>query len=273
MISGKKAIITGADRGLGKETAALFVEKGATVVICSRNIDRLNQVREEIGSDRVFCIRADMSVKEDVDKLFDYAADKMGSIDIVVNNAGIQGPIGRFEDNDWEEWEKVIAVNLMGPAYCMKKAIGIFKAEGRGGKIINLSGGGATSGRPFFSGYATAKCGIVKLTEILAEENKEYGIDINAIAPGIMNTEMLREVVAAGKERSGSNEYDKALSMGEEGMESLKKPSELIAFLASDKSDGISGKLISAVWDGWDRDDFASVCEDRNIYTLRRVVE
>lgn len=273
MLKGKTAIITGADKGLGKHTAGLFIQNGATVVICSRNHDMLKRAAEEINSERLFICKADVSDREETDRLFAFALDKMGSLDILVNNAGIQGPIGRFDETEWEEWQNVFSVNLFGAAYCMKKAIEIFKKQGHGGKIISLSGGGATSSRPNFSGYAAAKCSLVRLTEILADENRDFGIDINSIAPGVMNTDMLKSITEAGELRSGEKEYRIAAGQIEGDLTSLVKPAQLIEFLASDTSDGITGKLISAVWDDWDKDTFIEKCSDKNIYTLRRTTE
>ena len=273
MLKGKKALITGAGRGLGRYTAEVFIKNHASVVICSRNEEELKAAVTAAGGESIYYCTADMGKTEDIDRLYDFALDKLGGIDIVVNNAGIQGPIGRFEENDWEEWLNVFDVNLFGTAYSMRRAIGVFKDQNSRGKIINLSGGGATSSRPNFSGYATAKCALVRLTEVLADENREFGIDINSIAPGVMNTDMLKLITAAGKEKSGEREYGIAAGQTEGDLTSLIKPAQLITFLASDRSNGISGKLISAVWDGWDKDDFKEICADKDIFTLRRTIE
>ncbi|MCR5356453.1 MAG: SDR family oxidoreductase [Lachnospiraceae bacterium] len=273
MLKSKRALITGAGRGLGRYTAGVFIKNHASVVICSRNEEELKAAAEEAGGENIYCIKADMGKTEDIDRLYDFALDKLGGLDIVVNNAGIQGPIGPFEENDWNDWMDVFNVNLFGTAYSMKKAIEIFKDQKSRGKIINLSGGGATSSRPNFSGYAAAKCALVRLTEVVADENRDAGIDINSIAPGVMNTDMLKLITAAGKDQSGEREYNIAAGQKEGDLTSLVKPAQLITFLASDRSDGISGKLISAVWDGWDKDDFARICSDKDIYTLRRTIE
>ncbi len=272
MLRSKTAIITGADQGLGKYTARLFIQYGASVVICSRNLKLLEEVAEELNSEKLFFFQADISNCIDVDRLFDFALSKLGTLDIVVNNAAIQGPIGRFDETIWDDWRNVLEVNLFGSAYCMKKAIEIFRKQGCKGKIINLSGGGATSSRPNFSGYAVAKCGLVRLTEILADENREYGIDINSVAPGVMKTGMLQTILDAGRDCAGELEFDKAYRSLNEDDTSMVEPAELVVFLASNKSNGLSGKLISAMWDAWSQDDFISKCTDENIFTLRRVV-
>ncbi len=273
MLKDRTALITGADRGLGRYTAEVFIRNRAKVVICSRNMDRLKEAALQIGSDNIICVQADISSKDEVDRLFDKIIAELGHLDILVNNAGIQGPIGRFEDIDWEKWLQVFDINLFGTAYCMRKAIELFKKQGSKGKIINISGGGATSSRPNFSGYAASKCAVVRLTEILADENREYNIDINAVAPGIMNTDMLSEIVSSGEAQAGRGEYRKAVDVIGSDNHSLDKPAELITYLASDSSDGISGKIISAVWDEWNEENFRQNSENRDMYTLRRITE
>src|SRR5690606_11210471 len=127
----------------------------------------------------------------------------------LVNNAAIQGPIGPLESNDPQQWIDTIHTNLIGPAMLCRAVLPGMKRSGYG-KIINLSGGGATSPRANVSAYAAAKTGLVRLTETLAEEVKPARIDINAIAPGAMNTRLLDEILAAGRERVGDGEYERA---------------------------------------------------------------
>ena len=284
MLRGKKALITGGDRGLGYEIAAEFLRQGADICICSRNTDALKEAMESLGHERlgeeqrILYKRADVSVTKDIDELYEFMAGKFsGDFDIVVNNAGIQGPIGSFEDNDWQEVLKVINVNLLGTMYSMKCAISMFKTMNAGGNtirdksIINISGGGATGARPFFTGYAVAKTGVVRATETLARENEPYGIRINAIAPGAMNTRMLEDILAAGE--NAGDEYQKSLRQKEDGGASMENAAGLVAYLASEKAAGVTGRLISAVWDGWkELDKHVADLEGSDLYTLRRII-
>ena len=140
-------------------------------------------------------------------------------------------------------------------------------------KIIQLSGGGATSPLPYISAYAASKAGIVRFMETLAEEVRADGIDINSIAPGALNTRLLDEVLSAGPEKVGRPFYDRALKQKADGGAPLERGAALAVFLASSGSDGITGKLISAVWDPWE--EFPMHMEDlqkTDIYTLRRIV-
>ena len=141
----------------------------------------------------------------------------------------------------------------------------------RTGKIINMSGGGAAYPRPRFSAYSASKAAVVRLTETLSEELKEFNIQVNAIAPGAVNTRMLDEVLAAGQ-HAGEKDFADAVRQKQTGEGSPDLPATLAVFLASDSSDGISGRLISAVWDDWHgMADHASDIMGSDVYTLRRV--
>ena len=141
------------------------------------------------------------------------------------------------------------------------------------GKIIQLSGGGATNPLPFISAYAASKAGIVRFMETLAEETREDHIDINSIAPGALNTRLLDEVLNAGPEKVGQAFYERAMKQKEGGGTPLKKSADLAVFLASPASDGITGKLISAVWDPWrNLSEHQQDLAHSDIYTLRRIV-
>jgi 3-oxoacyl-[acyl-carrier protein] reductase len=195
-----------------------------------------------------------------------------GRLDVLVNNAAIIGPIGALEDNDFAQWQEAIRVNLLAPVALCRLAVQWMKKE-RAGSIINISGGGATSPRPFFTAYGTAKAGLVRFTETLAVETAGYGIRVNAIAPGAMNTEMHDAVLRAGPERVGKAEYRKAVEQAERGGTSPETPADLAVFLASDEAAGITGRLISAVWDRWrNLAERAGELAKSDVYTLRRIV-
>ena len=284
MLKGKKALITGGDRGLGYEIAAEFLRQGADICICSRNADAIKEAAVSLRHERqdkeqrILYKKADVSVTKDLDELYKYIFEEFsGDFDTVVNNAGIQGPIGSFEDNEWQEILNVINVNLLGTMYSMKCAIGMFKsmhADGtpvRDRSIINISGGGATGARPYFTGYAVAKTGVVRATETLAKENEAYGIRINAIAPGAMNTRMLEDILNAGE--NAGDEYRRSLRQKENGGASMENAAGLVAYLASEKAAGVTGRLISAVWDDWkELDKHACDLNGSDLYTLRRII-
>ena len=283
MLNGRKTIITGGDRGFGFAIASEFVKQGADICICSRNEEALAEAAARLSDlagsgQRVIYKKADIADTADTDSLFAFALSEFGGgLDAVVNNAGIQGPIGRFEENDWDEVLQVIRVNLLGTMYSIRKAISVFKeavkkdGSGKDKSIVNISGGGATGARPYFMGYAVAKTGVVRATETAAAEAAEFGIRVNAIAPGAMNTRMLEEILGAGEKAGG--EYGKSLKQKENGGASMEKAARLAAFLASEEASGITGRLISAVWDRWDQlESHAEELKESDIYTLRRII-
>jgi NAD(P)-dependent dehydrogenase (short-subunit alcohol dehydrogenase family) len=277
LLEDRTTIVTGANQGLGKAIAHAFVLAGANVVLCAREASKLFEVQAELRSlcradQQVEVVRADISKREEVDQLVSFALAKFPQIHVLVNNAGMYGPKGPIEDVDWDEWVQAIEVNLFGSIMVARSLMPHFRAN-RYGKIIQLSGGGATAPLPFISAYAASKAGIVRFMETLAEEVKEDRIDVNSIAPGALNTRLLDEVLAAGPGRVGELFYERAVRQKIEGGVPLARGAELAVFLASTKSDGITGKLISAIWDPWEH--FPEHLDDlkkSDVYTLRRIV-
>jgi 3-oxoacyl-[acyl-carrier protein] reductase len=224
------------------------------------------------SSDAVLAIGADVTRETDVAALVAQTVAEFGGLDIVVNNAGVYGPMGPTETVDLDQWIQAIQVNLIGVLLPCRAAIPEMRARG-GGKIINLSGGGATQPMPRISAYAASKAAVVRLTETLALELAADRIDVNAIAPGALNTRLLDQVIAAGPDAVGASFFDKALAQRESGGTPLAKGAKLSVYLASAESDGITGKLISAQWDPWaSLQDHADTLRTSDIYTLRRIV-
>jgi NAD(P)-dependent dehydrogenase (short-subunit alcohol dehydrogenase family) len=275
-LAGRHALITGGSLGLGAEIAAYFVRAGASVMLCARDAAALEARREALQAlagpgQRVLAQAADVARGEDVRALFEAVERSFPRLDILVNNAGIHGPLGRLEDCDAEAWMAAVGVNLFGTMRCCQEALRMMRAAG-GGKIINLSGGGATAPMPQMSAYAASKAAVVRLTETLAVEAAGSGIDINAVAPGALMTRLLDEVIEAGPERVGAVHHQRILRVREEGGTPPAVAAGLCVFLASAASDGITGKLISAPWDKW-RDWPAHLDElaRSDAYTLRRI--
>jgi 3-oxoacyl-[acyl-carrier protein] reductase len=163
-------------------------------------------------------------------------------------------------------------INLLAPAELCKLSIMWMRQTG-GGRIVNLSGGGAAGLRPNFSAYATAKCGLVKFSETIAAEVADLGIRVNSIAPGPMNTAMLQEILNAGTEQAGAAEYEQVRKQVASGATDPQIAADLTVYLASEQSAGITGKLISALWDPWRTlHEQAAVLRSSDVYTLRRIV-
>lgn len=275
-LAGRSAIITGASLGLGAEIADRFLAEGAAVMLCARNQTELEAQRARLAAAypnaRIAAHRADVAVREDVDTLFDAAKREFGKIDIVVNNAGVYGPMGSIDTVDWDEWVQAIAINLNGLVYCSRKAVEAMKPN-RYGKIINLSGGGATNPLPGISAYAASKAAVVRFTETLALEMKEFGIDVNAVAPGALATRLTDQLIAAGPDRVGAALHERMAKLQKDGGTPLGVGASLCVYLASAESDGLTGRLIAAQWDPWPfADDIKSDIDKSDIYTLRRIV-
>lgn len=250
-LEGKVAVVTGGGRGIGWTIALAFAEEGADVVVVSRTPAEIEATAVKIRARqrRALAIPVDVSNPQDVTTMVQRTVQEFGTVHILVNNAGVQGPIGPLANNDVGQWMETIRINLIGAFLCCKAVLPVM-IEQRCGKIINLSGGGATSPRPYFTAYAASKAAVVRLTETLAEEVKEYNIQVNAIAPGAANTRMLDQVLAAG-EAAGEKALAEARRQLESGGTSPEKAAALAVYLASDESDGLTGKLIAAPHDGW----------------------
>jgi NAD(P)-dependent dehydrogenase (short-subunit alcohol dehydrogenase family) len=273
----RAAIITGASQGLGLAIARAYVDAGASVMLCARDETALARARDEVarlaGNDqRVESQAADVSDESDVRRLVEAAIAAFGHVQVLVNNAGVYGPMGSVEDVDWASWVRAIEINLYGSVLPIRAVLPHFKQHGYG-KIIQLSGGGATNPLPRITAYAAAKAAIVRLAESVAIDVKDYGIDVNSIAPGALNTRMMDELIAAGPEAVGDGFYQRMKSIAREGATPLTLGAELAVYLGSAASDGITGRLLSAVWDPWKNLQARRADLDASdIYTLRRIV-
>jgi len=247
----KKAIITGCSRGLGAAVADGMWREGADLMLVARSGAALREVRDRLAGSattqqQAHAFPADLSEPAAPQAVLAEARRLWPRVDILVNNAGIAGPIGMLADNDWSAWRDTIQVNLMAPAELCKLSIEWMRETG-GGCIVNLSGGGATGPRPNFSAYATAKCALVRFSETIAAEVTNLGIRVNCIAPGVLNTKMLQDVLRAGMKRAGATEYERVRKLVAGGASDARVAAQLIVYLVSEESAGITGKLISAV--------------------------
>jgi len=273
----RNAWITGGSQGLGEAIAESFVREGANLLICAREPVRLEAARQRLQKlagphRRVLARPCDVASEEQVNELAAFALREMGSLQILVNNAGIYGPMGPTESVPLEQWKKALEINLYGVLLPCRSVIPHFKQSGAG-KIIILSGGGATNPLPNISSYAASKAAAVRLMETLAEELRPFGVNVNAIAPGALATRLVDEVLAAGPDKVGRAFFEKNQKWKREGATPLALGADLAVYLASSASDGITGKLISAQWDPWPtlhehRDELAT----SDIYCLRRIV-
>ncbi len=277
-LKNKVVLISGANQGFGLAVAEAFLAQGAKVSLCARNQEKLIAATAELkrkfnkSEEAIFSQTADIANPISVKNWVQATHKHFGTLDILVANAGIYGPKGPIEEVDWDEWSAAIDINVKGVVLQCREVLPYFKQK-KYGKIIILSGGGATKPMPNLSAYATSKAAVVRFAETLAEELVEHHIDVNTIAPGALNTRLLDEILEAGPEKVGAQFYKQSLQQKASGGAPLEKGAALCCYLGSAASDGITGKLISAIWDPWqDLQTYKTELRQTDIYTLRRIV-
>ena len=234
-LKGQTAIVTGASRGIGKAIAVMFASEGANVVVTARTEYAIDDLAGRIvqSGRSALAVTADLSIDSDLQRIADETLVKYGRIDILVNNAGIIHPRINLVDFDFELWRNVVAVNLEAvallTALCLPSMM-----ERNYGKVINISSIGGRKGSKGRSAYRATKAALISLTESVAAETKPYGIDVNCICPGGVDTEGYREAF-----RMRGKIDDPSLMAPEE-------IAKLAVYLASDDSSSVTGAAIDA---------------------------
>lgn len=270
----KIALITGASRGFGRFCASRFWEEGYDLFLVSQSKSKLNSIKNDFlpknGQKLVF-YACDLSNIENISKLPEAFKKDFSYLNVLVNNAAVQGPIGSFLNNDFLLWENTFKVNFFAPAFLSQIMISFMKNLDNA-SIINLSGGGSTAPRPNFTAYASSKTALVRFSETLAMELKDFGIRVNCVAPGAMNTDMMGEIFDNGLINCGEKEYSIASNIIKNGGASMDNVANLLILLSGDLGKHITGKLISAVWDNWENWlNYSNQLNSSDLYTLRRI--
>lgn len=235
----KIAVVTGAAQGIGKAIAKGLAKEGASVVVVDLNVEKAKLVADQIAEEtgrRAIAIGTDVADKQSVQSMVDQAMEDFGQIDILVNNAGIirRGSLETMTDQDWHD---VVGTNLTGVYYLCRAVVPIMRGQGSG-KIVNISSvAGKTGDITSSPGYGPSKAGIDCLTKSLARELAPYGINVNAVAPHAIETEMSAE----WSEEKRKNVVS-AIPLGRMGKP--EEVAEVVAFLASDKASFITGEII-----------------------------
>lgn len=276
-LAGRVAIITGAGRGLGRAIATRLAAEGASLLLTARTGPDLADLEASLVAtcqpgQLIAILAADLAAPDTGGKLVARALAEFGRIDIVIGNAGTLGPMGPVEEINPGAFESVFACNLFGHVRLCQAAVPHLRAQGVG-KIILVSGGGATAPLPGFTAYGSSKAALVRFAETLACELADCGIGVNALAPGILDTAMTKAVLAAGAGRTGEAFVAKLARELPHAEETLAAAVDLALFLASDTSNGITGKLISAKWDNWRAwPQHRATLMTSDAYTLRRII-
>jgi NAD(P)-dependent dehydrogenase (short-subunit alcohol dehydrogenase family) len=269
VIPEKSVLITGAGRGIGKRLAMGFAQAGARVGLLARSQAELDLAKLEIeqAGGTALRIRADVRDLEQMNAAVERMRDTFGGLDILVAAAGVQGPVGPFLTTRQKPWNDTIETNLIGAVNSCRAALPLM-VEKRHGKLILIVGGGSGHSRPNFTAYAASKAALVRFSECLADEIVDHNVQVNCISPGGAYTHMTDEILSAGEDRAGRREIEDAQQIRVTGGVSPEKQINLALFLASERSNHITGKLIH-VNDDWRR--FERENMKPELYTLRRV--
>ena len=249
-LRGRVALITGGGRGIGRAIARAYAAEGAVLGLAARTDAELQataaEIRAEFGTE-VTTVVTDVRAREQVDNAVSHTMERLGPIDVMVNNAGNTGEIGPLWKLDPERWANVISVHILGTYYGCRAVIPGMLERGRG-KIVNMSGVGG----PNDTSYDAAKTAIVNMTENLSVELAGTGVKVNAISPGSIHTRMWEEVRDMALAAGDMEMYEKGVQVTSGGGASIERAAELAVLLGSDDCGELSGRLIRAALDAFE---------------------
>lgn len=254
LLKDKLAIITGGGRGIGRAIAERFAKEECNLVLVSRTYSELEETANSIKNKfpvAVDIFEADISKESEILAVVHNAHKEFGEISILINNAGIIGPIGEVSDIDGKEFMNTLNVNV-GGTFLFTKAVVPYMKEQKKGCIINLSGGGALKEFPYYDAYSASKSAIVRLTENFALELEKFNINVSAISPGPINTKMFYDQLEINKDSLGEVNWKTLLDQEASGGRSPDNACELALFLVSQEGKLFNGRVISAIWDNWE---------------------
>lgn len=238
----RRVLVTAAASGIGRSVAEAFVEAGDRVHVCDLDEAELEKL-EGVGT-----TVADVADPDAVDRLFTEAAETLGGLDVLVNNAGISGPTAPVEAIEPGDWRRTIDINLNGQFYCVRRAVPLLKAAG-GGSIVNISSTAGLFGYPLRSPYAASKWGVIGLTKTLAMELGTFGIRVNAICPGSVAGERIERIIRDEAASRGVSPDDVRTSfLKQVSMRTFVDAADIVGmilFLCSDQGAKISGQALA----------------------------
>ena len=275
LLKNKVAIVTGGSRGIGKAISQRFAQEGCNLVLVSRTESELANTAQSIINEfsvKVNIFPADISEENEALSVVRNTIEEFGKISILVNNAAIMGPLGEISNISGQEFFDTLKNNIGGTVFFTKAVIPHMKSQ-KQGCIINLSGGGGLNPFPYYDAYSASKAAIVRLTENFALELEEFNINVSAVSPGAVNTQMFREQLKENKKSIGEKNWQALKKQLASGGESIEKAPELALFLACQDGNELSGRVISAIWDNWkELTNKKEDIDNTDIYKMRRIV-
>ena len=266
-LDGQVALVTGAGRGIGRAIALALSDAGAAVAICARSKDEVTGVAGEIEGrgGRALALRCDVTDRQQVEGMAAAVEDAIGPVDLLVNNAGLFGPVGPLAAADPDDWWQVLVVNLRGPLYCTRAVLPGMLARGHG-RIVNVCSGVGLTAIPMLSAYVVSKTSLYRLSENLAAETRGHGVMVFAIDPGLVRTAISEAAVACG-EPSIERWFNDAFASQEDVP--AESAATLVVYLGSGAADVLSGRNIIATEDVAQMVARAAEIEEHDLYVLR----
>jgi 3alpha(or 20beta)-hydroxysteroid dehydrogenase len=240
---GQVAIVTGGAGGLGRALARRLLREGASVALVDRDETQLERAAEELGG-AVLPVLADVTVEAEVTGYVERALARFGRVDLFFNNAGVEGRMGRIVDTDVAEFDRVMAVNVRGVFLGLREVLRALMRQGTGGAIVNTASVAALRGSGRLAPYSTSKHAVVGLTRSAAREGAEFGVRVNAVAPGFIDTRMLSSINAMASPEDPDSERDalvRRIPMGRLG--TPDEVASVVAWLLSSEASYVSGAL------------------------------
>jgi NAD(P)-dependent dehydrogenase (short-subunit alcohol dehydrogenase family) len=270
-LAGRVAIVTGGGRGIGRAIAIGLASAGASIAIAARSEDQITETADHItqAGGRAVAVPADVSDPRAVERMVQEVERALGPVDLLVNNAGLAGPIGPTWEVEPEEWWRCLEVNLRGPMLCSGAVLPAMIARGRG-RVVNVASGAGTFAIPHLGAYVTSKTALIRFTEVLAAEAAEHGVKVFAIEPGTVRTTMAEYALDSEEGRRWMPWLRDIFEQGRDVPPD--HAARLVTLLASGRADALSGRFFTIADDVLGLADLASRGELGDGQTLRLVI-